>query len=129
VRVAVRKIQGVDSVRVSLNQAAATIWLRPQNTVTIGRLREAIRSNGFTPKAAAVRVTGRVVEADSGLGLTFGASGIDLSLADHPSAPGLLAQLGKAGANVVVLEGTIGETKPGEKRPTLQVQRLNRGDQ
>jgi hypothetical protein len=126
VRVAVRKIQGVDSVRVSLNQAAATIWLRPQNTVTIERLRQAIRSNGFTPRAATVRVTGTVVEADSGFGLVSTSPGVDFLLGRHPAAPEIFLRLANL-KGVVTLEGIVPETKPDEKRPRLQVQKVNRG--
>ena len=51
-RVAVRKLDGVRSVTVSLNDGYADILLASQNTVTVERIREAIRRNGFTPREA-----------------------------------------------------------------------------
>jgi len=52
VRVAVRKLDGVRSVTVSLNDGYADILLTSQNTVTVERIREAIRRNGFSPREA-----------------------------------------------------------------------------
>ena len=60
-RVAVRKLDGVRSVTVSLNDGYADILLASQNTVTVERIREAIRRNGFSPREALVRVSGTVV--------------------------------------------------------------------
>jgi copper chaperone CopZ len=62
VRVAVQKIEGVQSAEVSLNQGLATVRFRPNNVVTIEQVRGAIRKNGFTPKAARVRVTGTLTD-------------------------------------------------------------------
>ena len=40
--------------------------LREGTQVTLGNLRDVIRKNGFLPKNAKVRVTGKVVEAMTG---------------------------------------------------------------
>jgi copper chaperone CopZ len=62
VRVAVRKLEGVESVDVSLERGAATIALRPGNRITLPQLRQIIKNNGFTAKDATVTVIGTVVE-------------------------------------------------------------------
>ena len=61
-RVAVRKLEGVESVDVSLERGAATIALRPGNRITLPQLRQIIKNNGFTAKDATVTVIGTVVE-------------------------------------------------------------------
>lgn len=57
-RVAVQRLPGVQKVEVSLNQGLATIHFRPNSRVTIEQVREVVRRNGFTPKAAEVEVSG-----------------------------------------------------------------------
>ena len=57
--VALEKIDGVDTVKVTLNDGKATLTLKPLNTVTLRQVRTVIEKNGFTPKAASI-----VAEAD-----------------------------------------------------------------
>ena len=117
----------MDSVRVSLNEGLATVWLAAENAVTIGQIREAIRRNGFTPKAADVRAVGRVVEGSRGLALAFAASTPALLLADHASAPGLLEELRKSLGATASVEGAIQETRRGGATvPRVEVQKFAR---
>ncbi|MBI3982896.1 MAG: heavy-metal-associated domain-containing protein [Gemmatimonadetes bacterium] len=121
------RIAGVDSVRVSLNEGLATVWLASENAVTIGQIREAIRSNGFTPKAATLRVVGRVVEDGGELALAFAASTPSLRLTDHASAPGLLEELRESLGATLSVEGAIQETRRGEATvPRIEVQKFAR---
>jgi copper chaperone CopZ len=62
VRVAVRKLDGVESVDVSLERASVTLGLRPGNRITLPQLRQIIRNNGFTAKDATVTAIGTVIE-------------------------------------------------------------------
>jgi copper chaperone CopZ len=62
VRVAVRKLEGVESVEVSLERASADIRLRPANRVTMAQLRQIIKNNGFSAKDATVTAVGTLVE-------------------------------------------------------------------
>lgn len=55
------KLQGVTSVRVSLNEGKAVISLGPDSRTTLAQIREVIRHNGFTPKEARATLVGRVV--------------------------------------------------------------------
>ena len=61
-RVAVRKVDGVESVDVSLERASAVINLRPGNRVTMAQLRQIIKNNGFAAKEATVTVLGTLTE-------------------------------------------------------------------
>jgi copper chaperone CopZ len=61
VRVALENIQGVGSVNVSLNQGAATATLRPDNSVRLAQLYEAIRKNGFVTKEVKASIAGTIV--------------------------------------------------------------------
>jgi hypothetical protein len=54
-------VEGVQSVTVSLEKAAADIELGPGNRVTLPQLRQIIRNNGFVPKEAHVTVVGTLV--------------------------------------------------------------------
>jgi copper chaperone CopZ len=62
VRVAIRKLPGVEAVDVSLERALADIRLRPGNTVTLPQLRQIIKNNGFTAKDATITVVGTIIE-------------------------------------------------------------------
>jgi hypothetical protein len=55
-----RKIAGVSSVRVSLNEGLTVLELAPENTVTLAQLRQVIRNNGFVTKEAQVVAAGTV---------------------------------------------------------------------
>jgi hypothetical protein len=64
VSVAFQKIEGVEKVEVSLNQGTATIFFKPGNKVSIDRIHELVRKNGFTAKEARVRARGKLVQRD-----------------------------------------------------------------
>jgi copper chaperone CopZ len=62
VRVAVQKIDGVESVDVSLEKGSADIRLKPGNRVTMTQLRQVIRKNGYPTKEAQIEARGRIVD-------------------------------------------------------------------
>jgi len=62
VSVAIRKLDGVESVDVSLEKASAAIRLRPGNTITLPQLRRIIREAGYPTKDAKVEARGTFVE-------------------------------------------------------------------
>ena len=61
-RVAIRKLPGVESVDVSLERATADIRLRAGNAITLAQLRQIIKNNGFASKEAIVTVIGNLIE-------------------------------------------------------------------
>ena len=93
VRVAVQKVDGVESVELSLERASADIRLRPANRVSIDRFRQIVKANGFEPKQASVTAVGTVRE--TGGTLTFDVSGVATALAISPdkSTPEAYKQL------------------------------------
>jgi hypothetical protein len=54
------KVDGIQSVRVSLNDGVTILDLKPGNTVTLAKLRQIIKSNGFVSKEASVLARGSV---------------------------------------------------------------------
>ncbi|MBI2403769.1 MAG: heavy-metal-associated domain-containing protein [Gemmatimonadetes bacterium] len=112
---AVQKLDGVRSVTVSLNDGYADIALASQNTVTVERIREAIRRNGFTPREARVRVSGSVVRQDEQLVLDVPASGMAFVLAGSADALARLARA--AGGSPITLDGTVPESQRGSTTP------------
>ena len=53
-----QKVDGVQSVRVSLNEGLTILDLKPGNTVTLAKLRQIIKDNGFVSKDASVLARG-----------------------------------------------------------------------
>jgi copper chaperone CopZ len=64
VSAAIKKLDGVDSVDVSLEKGSVTIKLRTDNKVTLPQLRRTIRSNGNEPKDAQIAGRGKIVDTD-----------------------------------------------------------------
>lgn len=116
-RVVVGKIDGVRSVKVSLKAGLATIQLAPSNRVTISRIRDAIRSNGFTAREAEVRVAGSIVSRGDTVTLVVPGTDDVFVLEDAPGAPGKVAELrGRDPSARVVLSGQVPAPKPREPR-------------
>jgi copper chaperone CopZ len=59
VSVAVKDLDGVESVDVSLANASADIRLRPDNRLKIERLRQVIRRAGYPTKDALITARGK----------------------------------------------------------------------
>ena len=82
-RVAVRKLPGVESVDVSLERASTDIKLRAGNSITLAQLRSIIKNNGFTSKEATVTVAGDLIERGGGPALDVtGTNTVMLIVAD-----------------------------------------------
>lgn len=114
-RVAVKKIDGIDTVEVSLNRGVVVIRLKPENRVTLGRIRDAIRDNGFTPKEAEVRARGIVVEDSGHLALALPGIGAAFRLTADSQTPGMIGDLERVRGQGVTLEGRVPERSRGAK--------------
>jgi hypothetical protein len=55
-----QKVDGVQSVRVSLNDGLTILDFKPGNAVTLAKLRQIIKNNGFVSKEASVVARGAV---------------------------------------------------------------------
>lgn len=106
-----KKVPGVESVKVSLNKGEALLRLKPGNSVTVERIRQIVLDNGFTPKASDVEVVGTIVERNGKPALAV--SGLDLVylLVDHRSGKGKVNELWtKAREIEVLVKGHLPQT-------------------
>jgi hypothetical protein len=119
VRVVVGKIEGVRSVNVSLKEGVATIQFAPANRVTLARIREAIRSNGFTPREAEVTAAGSLVSRGDTLTLAVSGTGDVFVLEDAPGVAGTVAELRRrvAGGRVLIRGQVPGAGKRERRGP------------
>src|SRR5688572_453702 len=67
-----QKVAGVSAVRVSLKEGLTVLELKPGNTVTVARLREVIRNNGFVTREAKVVASGMVSASGNDLAFDVG---------------------------------------------------------
>jgi copper chaperone CopZ len=86
VSVAIKKLDGVESIDVSLEKASADIRLKPGNAITLPQLRRIIRQAGYPTKDAQVEARGMVVERNGKPTLDL-RNGSFLELAAKPTAP------------------------------------------
>lgn len=61
---AIKKLEGVESVEVSLEKASVDIKLEADNKVTLPQVRRTIRSNGNETSDARITGRGRIVDRD-----------------------------------------------------------------
>lgn len=88
--VAIKKLEGVETVEVSLEKASAVITLKPDNTVTLPLLRRTIRSNGYPTRDAQITAKGTIVERDGKFLLDLlNGSALEIvgSAAERPAKP------------------------------------------
>ena len=125
--VALKKIEGVEDVKVSLNEGRADLKLRSGNRATIDQIRDAIRKNGFTPKGADVTAAGTIVLNDRRLALQVSGSDAVYLLWDATSSPGKVAELATLAASrkvaEVVVDGHVPESgpRPATPHPVVRV--------
>lgn len=116
-----KKIEGVQSAEVRLNEGVATIQLKPGNRVSVEKLREVVSNNGFTPRQARVRVQGQVISTGGTLQLQV--TGLDRAydlklVRDAQQRRGELAEhVGK----LVSVQGWIRGPKEDESTEILEV--------
>ena len=79
-----QKVDGVQSVQVSLKAGLTVLELRPDNKVTLAQLRTVIKNNGFVSKDAQVTARGSVAAA----GFTVTGTGEQLPLLQKPTRSG-----------------------------------------
>ena len=94
-RVAVGKLEGVESVDVSLTRASTDIRLRSGNRVRLADLRQIVKDNGFTSKEAIVTVAGTLVERGGRPALQSTGTNEVWLLASDPKQPAAYADAAK----------------------------------
>lgn len=81
--VSVRKLEGVETVEVSLEKSSAVITLKADNKITLPQLRRIIRSNGYPTKDAQITARGRITDQEGKPVLDL-LNGSVLELAERP---------------------------------------------
>lgn len=106
-----KRLDGVESVNVSLNKGEAFLRFKPGNSVTVEKIRQVVIDSGFTPKDADAEIVGRIVDRNGKPALAV--SGIDLvyELADPRRAKGKVVEIWKKGLeHDVLVKGHLPET-------------------
>ena len=114
-----RKIDGVSDVKVSLKDGAVTLQFAPSNRVTMERIRESIRSNGFAPKEADVRIAGRIAVRGDSVLLLLQETNESYVLEDAPKSSGRRAEIRRnsAGTTIIVSGQVPASNKQAATRP------------
>jgi copper chaperone CopZ len=122
VRVALKSLDGLDSVDVSLEQGTATTKWKSGNTVTLRQMLSAIEKNGFANKGAEVVVAGSVSGTPGKWRLAVTGTSDSYDLAGNPA---MLAGL-RTGANVIVT-GSVPEPAKGAAPTVINVEKVEAG--
>lgn len=117
--VAVKKVQGVESVKVSLNEGRAMIVLKPGNSVRLEQIRKAVEEQGFTPKDAKVKAVGDLTGTSGKLRFKVsGSNEVFPVVESHPR------QRNQAAPNVLI-SGLIAAPPKGEQPGTIEIMEVN----
>ena len=79
-----QKEPGVTSVKVSLNDGLTILDFAPENTVTLARLRQIIRNNGFVTNESQIVARGSITNASGSAFFEVRGSGERLLLTTSP---------------------------------------------
>ena len=109
VKVAVQKVDGVESVQLSLERAEADIRLKPENRVSLDQFRRIVKGNGFEPREAKISASGSVRNAAGKLTFEVPGTAAPLVISSDGSVPAAYKQLesSAAGGAPVEITGTV----------------------
>ena len=121
VKVAVQKVDGVESVELSLERAEADIRLKPENRVSLDHFRRIVKGNGFEPREAKINASGAVRNAGGKLTFEVPGTAAPLVISSNGSVPAVYKQLesSAAGGGAVEITGTVERLPDG--RDSLKV--------
>jgi len=88
-----QKVDGVQGVKVKLNDGLTILDLKPGNTITLAKIRQIIKNNGFVSKEAAVVARGAPSDAGADLQFTVSGTNEQLALSEAPRRIGEAWQL------------------------------------
>ena len=109
VRVAIKKVPGVESVDVSLERAVTDIHLKPGNEVTLAQVRGILERSGFNGREATVTAVGRLFEKDGQLLLDLAPAKMLLTVSAEKgsSAAERAGSIARGAAQRVELTGVV----------------------
>ena len=125
--VAIKKIDGVESVNVSLNQGRASIVLKSGNSVRLEQVTQAVKNNGFTPREARVKVRGQVMVTDGKPKFKVHRTNEVYDLVTDAAHANLHGDLAKHTGKDVVVDGIIPAPSKGNGQNVIQVLNLEAG--
>lgn len=104
-----KKLDGIEEVKVSLNNGKAYLELASDNSLTLQKIQEEVKSNGFSARDAKVVLKGTVVKSNNQIFIKVNQESF---LVSPGSATGALNKIRalKEGESVKV-EGNVGEEK------------------
>jgi len=114
-------VNGIESVKVSLEKGLATVKFKPGNSVTLKQLQGAITKNGFTMKESKIVAAGKLLQEGGGTKFQISGSNDVLSLAVEGT--GSTAPSASRSATFLV-EGTIPESAKGKTPDTIRYRSL-----
>ena len=111
VRVAMRKVPGIEDVHVSLEKAHTDVVLRPGNEVAIAQLREIIKNSGFKSGDAEITAQGRIVGEKDSPRLDLAPAPMTLRIREDKGDADALAEFrrvrGESASAIVEITGTL----------------------
>jgi copper chaperone CopZ len=122
VRVALKAVNGVESVDISLNKGLATVELKDGNTVTMKQLQAAIDRNGYSTKQSSVTAIGQLSFNDNRWILRVSGSNEEFALTPDGHAKPLDNNLS---GKVVTVVGTMPELPKGKGQTELSFQSVS----
>jgi copper chaperone CopZ len=110
-------VNGVESVKVSLEKGLATVKFKAGNSVTLKQLQTAITKNGFTMKDSKIVAAGMLIQESGSVKFQISGSKDILSLVAEVSGTPPPVSFG---STVFLVEGTIQENSKGKTPDVLR---------
>jgi copper chaperone CopZ len=125
VSVAVKKVNGVDSVKVSLNQGNAEIHFKPESTATYADVRSGVEKNGFSVRDTQVRARGKLQQSNEQLQFVVSGSGETFTVSSADAA--LLQKLKQNVGHELILGATVPAPQKDKKQDKLLIKSIVEG--
>ena len=122
--VALKKLDGVESADVSLNEGRVSVQFASENAVTINQLRRTIRDQGFSPKDAILTVSAVIEMRDGVLVAVVPGSGAAYTLTAEES---IRSRLTSGTGGTVIVRGRVAADENDETPTSLAVTLLGGG--
>jgi copper chaperone CopZ len=103
-----KKMDGLQNVRVSLNDGKAYLELSENNSLSLNQIQEEVKKNGFSAKKAEVVIEGKLVNKNGGFELETGTETyiIDTSISDDLNS--------RLKPGKITLKGIVQDVEDGE---------------
>ncbi len=117
VEASLKRLEGIRSVTISLNNGTAAISLASDNRQTLREIRQRISDNGFTPKDAEVKLSGTLREKNGKFLIETG-TGETYAIESRDETMHAFEQLRKSSqGKSVTIAGVVAETKKSPADP------------